>query len=293
MGHVGGAVGTTVGETVGCSVVGAVVGASVVGSVVGSSVVGSVVGTSVVGSVVGCSVVGAVVGSSVVGSSLGIEVLVGGHVGHVGAGVGATLGCRVLGSTVGSSVVGSTVGSSAVSQAILMFQGIVSRNIGPGEAAVLSVTEMKGGAAYNVIPDKVSLRGCTRHFKPQIQDLIESRMREVLRGLEVSLGVATDMSYTRRCPALANSPKETEEALHAASLVVGSGRVFGSVPPVMASEDFSVMLENVPGAYVALGAGLPRPNGMTHQPGYDFNDRLISIGAAYWVNLVESLLPEK
>ena len=157
----------------------------------------------------------------------------------------------------------------------------------------MSVTEIKGGATYNVIPDKVWLRGCTRHFKPPIQDLVEKRMREVLKGLEVSLGVGTEMKYERRCPALINSPKETEKALRAASLVVGSGHVYGNIPPVMASEDFSFMLNSVPGAYLVLGAGTPRPNGMTHQPGYDFNDRLLSIGAGYWVSLVESLLPEK
>ena len=179
----------------------------------------------------------------------------------------------------------------AASEAVVMFQSIVSRNVGPAEAAVVSVTEMKGGAAYNVIPDKVALRGCTRHFKPHIQDLVERRMTEILRGLEVSLGVAAEMRYERRCPALINSPKETEEALRAAVLVVGSDRVYGSTPPVMASEDFSVMLNSVPGAYLALGAGPPQPNGMTHQPAYDFNDRLLSLGARYWVSLVESLLP--
>ncbi len=180
----------------------------------------------------------------------------------------------------------------AASQAIVMFQSIVSRNINPGEAAVLSVTEIKGGATYNVIPEMVRLRGCTRHFKPHVQDLVENRIREILKGLEVSLGVTTQLTYERRCPALINSPKETEKALRAASLVVGNDRVYASTPPVMASEDFSIMLNSVPGAYLALGAGPPRPNGMTHQAGYDFNDRLLSIGAGYWVGLASTLLPE-
>jgi len=181
----------------------------------------------------------------------------------------------------------------AASQAIAMFQSIVSRNVDPREAAVLSVTEIKGGTAYNVIPDKVVLRGCTRHFKPSVQDLVKKRMEEVLKGLELSLGVSTEMKYEPRCPALINRQKETEEALRAASLIVGSDHVSGNISPVMNSEDFSFMLNSVPGAFLVMGAGLPRPNGMTHQPGYDFNDRLLSIGARYWVSLVESLLPEK
>ena len=119
----------------------------------------------------------------------------------------------------------------------------------------MSVTEIKGGTAYNVIPDKVWLRGCTRHFKPHIQDLVENRMQEVLKGLEVSLGVGTEMNYEPRCPALINSPKETEEALRAASLIVGSDHVSGNFPPVMDSEDFSFMLNSVPGAFLIVGAG--------------------------------------
>jgi hippurate hydrolase len=117
-------------------------------------------------------------------------------------------------------------------------------------------------------------------------------MLEVLKGLEVSLGVSAELNYQRRCPAVINSAKETEEALRAASAVVGSDRVDSTISPVMNSEDFSFMLNSVPGAFLFMGAGQPSPNGMNHQPGYDFNDRLLSIGADYWVSLVESLLPE-
>ena len=180
----------------------------------------------------------------------------------------------------------------AASQAVVMLQSIVSRNIGPLESAVLSVTEIKGGTAYNVIPEKVWLRGCTRHLTPHIQQLVEKRIQDVLKGLEISLGVSAELNYQRRCPAVINSTKETEQALRAASLVVGSDRVDSTISPVMNSEDFSYMLGSVPGAFLFMGSGQPRPNGMNHQPGYDFNDRLLSIGAGYWVSLVESLLPE-
>jgi amidohydrolase len=181
----------------------------------------------------------------------------------------------------------------AASQVITMFQSIVSRNVDPLESAVLSITEIKGGTTVNIIPDQVSLRGCTRHFKPPIQDLVETRMKEVLNGLEVSMGVATEMIYHRRCPSVLNGAKETEEATGAASIIAGSDHVYTNISPVMNSDDFSILLESVPGAYMVIGAGLPRPNGLPHQPGYDFNDRILSAGAGYWISLVESLLSEK
>jgi len=181
----------------------------------------------------------------------------------------------------------------AASHAVVMFQSIVSRNVDPIESAVLSVTEVKGGSAYNVIPDEVLLRGCTRHFQPHIQDMVETRMKEVLTGLEVSMGVSADMRYERRYPAVINSAGEMEQAAAAASLTAGNDNVHTNIPPVMGSEDFAFLLKSVSGAYMAIGAGAPRPNGMLHQSSFDFNDRILSTGAAYWVSLVESLLPEK
>jgi hippurate hydrolase len=181
----------------------------------------------------------------------------------------------------------------AASHAVVMFQSIVSRNVDPIESAVLSVTEVKGGTAYNVIPDRVLLRGGTRHFQPHIQDIVETRMKEVLKGLEVSMGVSTDIRYERRYPAVINSARETEKAVAAASFTAESDNVYTNIPPLMNSEDFAFMLESVPGAYMGIGAGIPRPNSMLHQPRFDFNDRILTAGASYWVSLVESLLPEK
>jgi amidohydrolase len=179
----------------------------------------------------------------------------------------------------------------AAAQAIGMFQTIVSRNTNPVEAAVVSVTEVKGGTTYNVIPETVSMRGTTRHFLPQVQDLIEKRMQEILKGLDISLGVNSTFKYERRYPAVVNSDKESAEALKAAIAVAGKDNVFTDLPPIMGSEDFGFMLKVKPGAYIFLGAGDPRPNGMLHQPGYDFNDEILATGAEYWVTLVESLLP--
>jgi amidohydrolase len=178
----------------------------------------------------------------------------------------------------------------AASHAVTMLQTIVSRNSDPVESAVISVTEIKGGTTYNVIPDNVTLRGTTRHFNPNIQNMIESRMKEVLKGVELSMGVTTELKYMRRYPAVVNTVKETEEAIKTASLVAGQNNVFTNIPPVMGSEDFAFMLQARPGAYIAVGAGMPGPNGMPHRSGFDFNDDILTVGADYWITLVELLL---
>lgn len=178
----------------------------------------------------------------------------------------------------------------AAAQVITMLQTIVSRNTDPVEGAVISVTEIKGGSTYNVIPETVSMRGTTRHFQPHIQDMIELRMNDVLKGIETSMGVAVEMKYDRRYPAVVNAPQETEQAIAAAAAVAGKENVITNIPLIMGSEDFAFILHVKPGAYIALGAGMPRENGMLHRPGFDFNDSILTAGADYWITLTESLL---
>ena len=178
----------------------------------------------------------------------------------------------------------------AAAHIITMLQTIVSRNADPVECAVVSVTEIKGGTAYNIIPETVTLRGTTRHFQPHIQDMIELRMKEVLKGVDISMGVTTNIKYERRYPAVVNTAKEMEEAISAAALVAGKDNVVTNIPLIMGSEDFAFMLQAKPGAYIAIGAGMPAANGMIHRPKFDFNDKILTTGADYWITLVESLL---
>lgn len=173
-----------------------------------------------------------------------------------------------------------------------LLQSIVSRDVNPTQAAVVSVTEIHGGTSYNIIPDVVRLRGTTRHFLPSVQDKVESRMRELCAGLSASFDVAVNIAYERRYPALVNTDRETEEAIRAAKLVAGSDKVFADITPVMTSEDFAFLLKEKPGAYMGIGGGKPRENGLLHQARYDFNDRILPIGASYWVTLAETLLPK-
>ena len=173
-----------------------------------------------------------------------------------------------------------------------LFQSIVSRDINPMQAAVVSVTEIRGGTSYNIIPDTVRLRGTTRHFLPAVQDRVEARMREICAGVSASFGVAVDMAYERRYPPLVNTDRETDEAVRAATMVAGEGRVLTDITPVMTSEDFAFLLKEKPGAYMGIGGGNPRESGRLHQSQYDFNDRILPVGASYWATLVETLLPK-
>jgi hippurate hydrolase len=173
-----------------------------------------------------------------------------------------------------------------------LFQSIVSRDINPMQAAVVSVTEIRGGTSYNIIPDTVRLRGTTRHFLPAVQDRVEARMREICAGVSASFGVAVDMAYERRYPPLVNTDRETDEAVRAATMVAGEGRVLTDITPVMTSEDFAFLLKEKPGAYMGIGGGNPRESGRLHQVLYDFNDRILPVGASYWATLVETLLPK-
>ena len=173
-----------------------------------------------------------------------------------------------------------------------LFQSIVSRDINPMQAAVVSVTEIRGGTSYNIIPDTVRLRGTTRHFLPAVQDRVEARMREICAGVSASFGVAVDLVYERRYPPLVNTDQETEEAVRAATMVAGDGRVLTDITPVMTSEDFAFLLKEKPGAYMGIGGGNPRESGRLHQALYDFNDRILPVGASYWATLVETLLPK-
>ena len=173
----------------------------------------------------------------------------------------------------------------AASELTLQLQTIVSRSIDPLDTAVVSVTQMHGGDAWNVLPAEVVLRGSTRHLKADVQDRIETRMRELCAGVAQSFGIAVELKYRRRYPATVNSAAETGVALRAAGRTVGAANTFDNRPPSMASEDFGFMLQSRPGCYVWLGAGDSSGGRTLHSPVYDFNDRLLGIGAAYWVNL--------
>jgi amidohydrolase len=174
--------------------------------------------------------------------------------------------------------------------AINALQTVVSRNLHPLDAGVVSVTQVHGGDTWNVIPQEVVLRGTVRAFKPAVQDMIEQRMRSIVAGIAATFEMTATVRYERRYPPTVNSAAETQHALAAATAVVGAAQVDTDPMPNMASEDFAFMLQAKPGCYVWLGAGRGPGTPGLHNPQYDFNDDALVIGASYWVTLARQQL---
>jgi len=175
-------------------------------------------------------------------------------------------------------------------QMVGAFQTIASRNTHPLESAVISVTQIHGGDTWNVIPGSVVLRGTTRSFKPEVQDLIERRMREIAEGISAAFGARMTWRYERRYPSTVNSAEETELAAAAMAEIVGEANVERDPTPSMGAEDFAFMLQKKPGAYVWIGNGEGDGGCQLHNPHYDFNDEILPLGASYWARLVERVL---
>jgi len=173
-------------------------------------------------------------------------------------------------------------------QITLAFQTIVSRNTHPLDGAVVSVTQVHGGDAFNVIPEEVVLRGTSRSFKPEVQDMIETNMRRIAEGIAGSMGASLSWRYERRYPPTVNSPTETEIAAAAAAEIVGGQNLVCDFTPSMGSEDFAFMLQAKPGCYILIGNG--DTSSSLHNPHYDFNDEILPLGASYWSRLVERVL---
>ena len=182
-------------------------------------------------------------------------------------------------------------------QMVQAFQTIISRNLKPIEAGVISVTMIHAGEASNVIPDSCHLQGTVRTFSMAALDQIEARMRVVAEHTAAALGMACDFAFRRNYPPTINSAPEVEFARGVMAELVGAGRVIAQ-EPTMGAEDFAYMLLEKPGCYVFIGNGdgSHRATGhgggpcMLHNPSYDFNDALIPLGASYWVRLVEGWL---
>ena len=170
------------------------------------------------------------------------------------------------------------------------YQSIVSRYIDPQEPAVLSVTQFHAGDAYNVIPNDIEIKGCTRCFSPKIQKQLEDQMHQITKSICDAYGATYEFEFEHRYPATINSEEEAEIAGKVAQKVVGEDRVNLSPTPGMGSEDFAYMLQEKPGSYIWIGNGDGEGSCMVHNPGYDFNDEILPIGATYWVKMAEEIL---
>jgi hippurate hydrolase len=170
-------------------------------------------------------------------------------------------------------------------------QSIVARTIPPTEAAVLSVTQISAGDTFNVIPETATLGGTVRAFNSDTIRAMEERMRRITTSVAAAFGATASLDFRLLVPPLVNDATETETIAQTAVELVGADNVNTSGPMLMASEDFSFMLEDRPGAYMNVGiAGDKVGTAMLHSPRYDFNDDAIPYGAALLARIAERKL---
>ena len=171
-------------------------------------------------------------------------------------------------------------------QTVLALQTIASRNLNPVKQLVVSVTSFETSSnAYNVIPERVTLKGTVRSMDDETHDMVETRFHEIVNGVAATFGATAEIKYQRNYPAMVNSAAETEYAIAAAERVAGT---CAEAELTMGAEDFSFLLNARPGAYILVGNG---DTAMVHQPTYDFNDEAIPAGCSWWVEVAEGRLP--
>lgn len=169
-------------------------------------------------------------------------------------------------------------------------QSVVARNVSALDAAVLSVTRIASGDAYNVVPQSAVLSGTARAFKPEVMDRLEERLRRVAEGVAAGFGATAAVEFRRIFAPLDNVPALAAEYADAAAALVGEAAVDRRKGPSMGSEDFSSMLQRVPGAYILVGNG---ESAALHNPAYDFNDAAIPFGAGLYAAVVERRLAKQ
>ncbi len=178
----------------------------------------------------------------------------------------------------------------AASHIVAAVQTIVSRAVDPADSAVVSVTSIHGGEAFNVIPDRVEMKGTVRTFSEEVSQTIEAELKRICERTGEAFGTRARFHRPPLIPypPTVNHPDETELALRAMRAVAGPDGVRDDLRPVMGAEDFAFVLRRVPGAYIFVGNG---DTAGLHNPKYDFNDAAIPHGVAYWTELARQVLP--
>ncbi len=176
---------------------------------------------------------------------------------------------------------------------VLALQTIVSRSVDPRHPAVVSCTEFITDGLRNAIPGEVVIKGDTRSDDPAVQALLEARLRALCNGICQAHGASCTVEYTHEFAPTVNWPQCVPVAVRAAQAVVGSERVDADAPPMMISEDFGRFLQHLPGAFVFIGNGDGDDPGSVplHNARYDFNDRIVPLGARWFAELARQRLP--
>ena len=171
-------------------------------------------------------------------------------------------------------------------QIITALQSIASRNADPVEQIVVSVTSVESSStAFNVIPQRVTLKGTVRTMSRHNRDLAEDRLSKIADLTAAAMGAKAEVNYYRGYPVMVNHEEQTAFAAEVATSVSGA---CAEAPLVMGGEDFAYMLEERPGAYILVGNG---DTAMVHHPEYNFNDEAIPAGCSWWAEIVERRMP--
>jgi amidohydrolase len=180
---------------------------------------------------------------------------------------------------------------SIAAQVISVLNALPSRHVDALDSAIISIGQIHGGTSDIVLPETVELRGSVRTLKPEVRDLVETLFHQAVTHTAQAQGGTAEISYRRAYPATINTPSETEGAVAVAAAIVGEANVIREGHPLLAGEDFAFMLERAPGAYLLFGQrGTDKGGTPVHNPGYDFNDDLLPLGASYLAGLAEQEL---
>ncbi|GAB6141033.1 M20 aminoacylase family protein [Methylosoma difficile] len=188
------------------------------------------------------------------------------------------------------------LGSDAIvagAHLITALQTIVSRTVNPSDSAVVSITQIHAGQTWNAIPESTVLRGTYRCFNPAVQTRIAEKIRQLVDATCQAFDVTATLVFNPEnpgYPVTINADAPTALAVKAATALVGSEGVDLQPTPSMGSEDFAFMLQEKPGCYLWIGNGSSANSCLLHNPHYDFNDAILPVGAAYWVELVTTVL---
>ncbi|ALK87424.1 M20 aminoacylase family protein [Limnohabitans sp. 63ED37-2] len=188
----------------------------------------------------------------------------------------------------------------AAAAIVMTLQTIVSRNVDPQHTAVITVGSLVAGKANNVIPASARLELSVRSLDREVRDLLQERITSLVTAQAQSLGVLAQIDYKRDYPVLVNTAAETELARQVGTELLGAERITRQGRPLTGSEDFAFMLEHCPGSYFMIGNGAGEGAGdsaaahacMVHNPGYDFNDNILPVGAAFWSLLTQRYLKD-
>lgn len=173
---------------------------------------------------------------------------------------------------------------------VLGLQSLVGREVNALKAAVITVGSVQCGEVYNIVPEQATLKIGVRALDPKVRELLERRIQAFIHAQAEAYGLTCEIEYIQKYPVLVNADGPLDFARQVAQELVGADNVIER-EPTMGSEDFAYMMQVRPGAYVRLGNGTGVDGGcMVHNPGYDFNDKALPIGAAYWVKLAQRFL---